>query len=86
MTNVIEVKRGEKVLEIGTGSGCQSAYIANLTENSYNDRDHQALADRTRALYDKLIDKGYTEYQHVRTKAADGYYGWEEAARSTRSS
>ena len=35
MTNVIDVKRGEKVLEIGTGSGVQSAYIANLTENAY---------------------------------------------------
>ena len=35
MTNVIDVKRGEKVLEIGTGSGVQSAYLANLTENAY---------------------------------------------------
>ena len=34
MTNVIDVKRGEKVLEIGTGSGVPSAYIANLTENA----------------------------------------------------
>src|ERR1700751_6052457 len=34
MTNVIDVKRGEKVLEIGTGSGCQAAYIANLTGKS----------------------------------------------------
>ena len=41
MTNVIDVKRGEKVLEIGTGSGVQSAYIANLTENAYRDRDHR---------------------------------------------
>ena len=32
MTNVIDVKRGEKVLEIGTGSGYQSAYLANLTD------------------------------------------------------
>jgi len=79
MTNVIDVKRGEKVLEIGTGSGCQSAYIANLTENSYTIEIIKPLADRTRALYDKLIEKGYTEYQHIHTKQADGYYGWEEA-------
>ena len=80
MTNVIDVKRGEKVLEIGTGSGVQSAYIANLTENAYTIEIIAPLAARTRALYDKLIDKGYTEYKHIKTKAADGYYGWEEAA------
>jgi protein-L-isoaspartate(D-aspartate) O-methyltransferase len=79
MTNVIDVKRGEKVLEIGTGSGVQSAYIANLTENAYTIEIIAPLAARTRALYDKLIDKGYTEYKHIKTKNADGYYGWEEA-------
>src|SRR6201985_1533895 len=79
MTNVIDVKRGEKVLEIGTGSGCQSGYIANLTENSYTIEIIKPLADRTRGVYDKAIEKGYTEFQHVHTKQADGYYGWEEA-------
>jgi protein-L-isoaspartate(D-aspartate) O-methyltransferase len=78
MTNVIDVKRGEKVLEIGTGSGVQSAYIANLTENAYTIEIIKPLAERTRVVYDKLIEKGYTEYQHVKTKNADGYYGWEE--------
>jgi len=58
MTNVIDVKRGEKVLEVGTGSGVQSAYIANLTENAYTIEIIQPLAARTRALYDRLIDKG----------------------------
>ena len=80
MTNVIDVKRGEKVLEIGTGSGVQAAYIANLTENTYTIEIIAPLAQRTRALYDRLIDKGYTEYKHIKTKAADGYYGWEQAA------
>ena len=78
MTNVIDVKRGEKVLEIGTGSGVQSAYIANLTENAYTIEIIKPLAERTRVVYDKLIEKGYTEYQHVKSKVADGYYGWEE--------
>jgi protein-L-isoaspartate(D-aspartate) O-methyltransferase len=80
MTSVIDVKRGEKVLEIGTGSGVQSAYIANLTNNAYTIEIIQPLAKRTRALYDKLIDKGYAEYKNIRSKTADGYYGWEEAA------
>ncbi len=78
MTNVIDVKRGEKVLEIGTGSGVQSAYIANLTENAFTIEIIKPLGDRTRALYDKLIDKGYTEFKHIKSKIADGYYGWEE--------
>ena len=86
MTNVIDVKRGEKVLEIGTGSGVQSAYIANLTDNAYTIEIIEPLAERTRGIYDKLIAKGYTEFKHIKTKAADGYYGWEEAGPSTRSS
>ena len=80
MTNVIDVKRGEKVLEIGTGSGVQSAYIANLTENAYTIEIIAPLAQRTRALYDRLIEKGYTEFRHIKTRNADGYYGWEDAA------
>ena len=80
MTSTIDIQPGEKVLEIGTGSGVQSAYIANLTENAYTIEIIKPLADRTRAVYDKLIEKGYTEYKYVKSKAADGYYGWEEAA------
>jgi protein-L-isoaspartate(D-aspartate) O-methyltransferase len=78
MTNVIDVKRGEKVLEIGTGSGVQAGYLANLTENTFTIEIIAPLAARTRALYDKLIAKGYTEFKHVKSKAADGYYGWAE--------
>jgi protein-L-isoaspartate(D-aspartate) O-methyltransferase len=80
MTSVIDVKRGEKVLEVGTGSGVQSAYIANLTDNAYTIEIIQPLAQRTRGVYDRLIAKGYTEYEHIKSKAADGYYGWEEHA------
>jgi protein-L-isoaspartate(D-aspartate) O-methyltransferase len=80
MTNVIDVKRGEKVLEVGTGSGVQSAYIANLTDKAYTIEIIQPLAQRTRGVYDQLIAKGYTELRHINTKSADGYYGWEEAA------
>src|SRR5262249_35322349 len=80
MTNSIDVKRGERVLEIGTGSGVQSAYLANLTESVYTIEIIKPLADRTRGIYDGLIARGYTEYTHINTRAADGYYGWQEAA------
>src|SRR5262249_30937 len=69
---------GEKVRGMGTGSGVEAAYIANLTENAYTIEIIAPLATRTRGVYDKLIDKGYTEFKHVKSKAADGYYGWEE--------
>ncbi len=80
MTSAIDVKMGEKVLEIGTGSGYQSAYLSNLTDKVWTIEIIRPLAERTRGLYDKLIERGYTEYKVINTRQADGYYGWEEAA------
>ncbi len=79
MTNTLEIRRGDKVLEIGTGSGYQSAYLSNLTPNVWSIEIIPALAKRTRAVYDELIARGYSEYRAIRTRNADGYYGWEEA-------
>ena len=78
MTNTLEIRRGDKVLEIGTGSGYQSAYLSNLTPNVWSIEIIPALARRTRALYDALIARGYSEYRAIRTRNADGYYGWAE--------
>jgi protein-L-isoaspartate(D-aspartate) O-methyltransferase len=80
MTSSIDVKPGEKVLEIGTGSGYQSAYLSNLTDKVWTIEIIKPLAERTRATYDALIARGYSEYASITTKNADGYYGWEEAA------
>jgi protein-L-isoaspartate(D-aspartate) O-methyltransferase len=80
MTNTIDVQFGEKVLEIGTGSGYQSAYLSNLTDKIWSIEIIPALAARTRGVYDALIARGYTEYQSITTRNADGYYGWEENA------
>lgn len=80
MTCSIDVQMGDKVLEIGTGSGYQSAYLANLTNRIWSIEIIPALAARTRRLYDDLISRGYTEYRSIATRNADGYYGWEEAA------
>jgi protein-L-isoaspartate(D-aspartate) O-methyltransferase len=79
MTSSIDVKMGEKVLEIGTGSGYQSAYLSNLTDKVWTIEIIKPLAERTRKLHDTLIERGYTEYQVINSKNADGYYGWEEA-------
>ena len=80
MTTVLDVRRGERVLEVGTGSGVQSAYLANLTEGTYTIEIIKPLADRTRGICDALIGRGYVEYKHISSRAADGYYGWPEAA------
>ncbi|WP_232375777.1 protein-L-isoaspartate O-methyltransferase family protein [Mesorhizobium comanense] len=80
MTNSLEIKPGDKVLEIGTGSGYQSAYLANLTGKVFSIEIIKPLAARTRALYDALIARGYSEYKAITTRNADGYYGWQEEA------
>jgi protein-L-isoaspartate(D-aspartate) O-methyltransferase len=73
------VKFGEKVLEIGTGSGYQSAYLSNLTDKVWTIEIIKPLAERTRGVYDGLIARGYTEYKSIASGHADGYYGWSEA-------
>jgi len=80
MTSSLAVKPGEKVLEIGTGSGYQSAYLSALTDKVWTIEIIKALAERTRGVYDGLIARGYTEYGSITTKNDDGYYGWEENA------
>ena len=80
MTSTIDVSQGEKVLEVGTGSGYQSAYLANLTDKVWTIEIIRPLAERTRGVYDGMIETGYTEYKAITTKQGDGYYGWEEAA------
>jgi protein-L-isoaspartate(D-aspartate) O-methyltransferase len=78
MTSTLNITKGEKVLEVGTGSGYQSAYLSHLTDKVYTIEIIKPLAERTRATYDGLIARGYSEFKGVSTKNADGYYGWEE--------
>ena len=80
MTNSLDVQFTDKVLEIGTGSGYQSAYLSNLTEKVWSIEIIKALAERTGGIRADLIARGYTEYKSITTKNDDGYYGWPEAA------
>jgi protein-L-isoaspartate(D-aspartate) O-methyltransferase len=54
--------------------------LSNLTPNVFSIEIIAPLAQRTRALYDSLIARGYSEYAAITTKNADGYYGWPEQA------
>ena len=80
MTELVEPDGTGRVLEIGTGSGYQSAYLANLTDKVWTIEIIRPLAERTRGVYDALIERGYTEYKAINSRNADGYYGWQEAA------
>ena len=68
------------MLEIGTGSGFQSALLTYLTPHVHSIEIIPELAGRTRGVYDRLIGAGYREYAAIATRSGDGYYGWEEAA------
>ncbi len=74
MTQVLQIKPGEKVLEIGTGSGYQAAILAELTDQVYTIEIREALAKQARERLYKL------GYKKVQVKYGDGYFGWEEFA------
>ena len=74
MTEAAEVSEGDKVLEVGTGSGYQAAILAEVGREVYTIEIIPELAERARAL---LAELGYTKV-HVRT--GDGYAGWKEHA------
>jgi protein-L-isoaspartate(D-aspartate) O-methyltransferase len=79
MTSVLDVKPGEKALEVGTGSGYQAAYLAQLTDKVWTVEIIKPLAERTRGIYDELIRRGYAEYKVIQSRNSDGYHGWAEA-------
>jgi protein-L-isoaspartate(D-aspartate) O-methyltransferase len=74
MTQALELSGHEKTLEIGTGSGYQTAILAELSKTVYTiDRIH-ALIRKSRELLEKL------GYSNIRFKAFDGTLGWKEYA------
>ena len=75
MTELLELEPGDKVLEIGTGSGYQAAILAEMGYvEVYTIEIVPELAERAGNILDEL---GYTD---VHIKQADGYYGWAEHA------
>jgi protein-L-isoaspartate(D-aspartate) O-methyltransferase len=78
MTSALAVQPTDRVLEVGTGSGYQSALLSYLTPNVFTIEIIPGLARRTRRIYDALIAAGYVEYNSISTKTDDGYYGWQD--------
>ena len=74
MTEQLEPRPADRVLEIGTGSGYQAAVLAELVEKVYTIEIIEDLAKRAATDLQRL---GYT---NVYVRAGDGYKGWPEAA------
>ena len=74
MTELLEIKPGDKILEIGTGSGYQAAVLSELTPNVFTIEIIEKLGERAKSTFSSL------GYNTIRVKTGDGYEGWPEYA------
>ena len=74
MTEALDVRPGDRVLEIGTGSGYQAAVLARLAKEVYTIEIVEPLAERARATLSAL------GYRNVHVRTGNGYLGWPEHA------
>jgi len=74
MTEALELEPGDRVLEIGTGSGYQAAVLLELGMEVYSIEIVGPLADSAATVLEEL------ETANLKLKHADGYFGWEQAA------
>jgi len=72
MTQALELKKDDRVLEIGTGSGYQAAILAQIVYRVYTVERKRSLYMQARNLFDNL------NYHNIVTKYADGTKGWPE--------
>jgi protein-L-isoaspartate(D-aspartate) O-methyltransferase len=72
MTDLLELDEGSTVLEIGTGSGYQTAILAEIARQVYSIEIIAALAANARKLLQEL------GYANILIKSGDGYHGWPE--------
>ena len=72
MTQALELKGDERILEIGTGSGYQAAVLAEIVDRVYTIERNNTLFLNTKKLFDKL------KYHNIVTKYSDGTLGWSQ--------
>ncbi|MBF0211655.1 MAG: protein-L-isoaspartate(D-aspartate) O-methyltransferase [Desulfamplus sp.] len=70
MTQSLQLKKSDRVLEIGTGSGYQAAILAHIVSRVYTIERNNTLFMRTRKLFDTL------KYHNIVTRYSDGTIGW----------
>jgi protein-L-isoaspartate(D-aspartate) O-methyltransferase len=74
MTDLLNLQPGQRVLEVGTGSGYQAAILAELGTRVYTIEIIEELGERARRDLEAL------GYDNVEVRIDDGYYGWESEA------
>ena len=74
MTELLKLQEGEKVLEIGTGSGYQAAILAEIAGEVYSIERHEPLASKAENILKNL------DYTNSYIKVGDGTLGWKEEA------
>ena len=74
MTDLLQPQPGQRVLEIGTGSGYQAAVLSRLVSRVYSMEIIAELASESRQRLQRL------GYENISIRAADGYNGWPEEA------
>ncbi len=74
MTELLQLRSTDRVLEIGTGSGYQAAILSEIVAEVYTIEIVEALALEATERLERL------GYSNIHTLHADGYYGWEEHA------
>ncbi len=74
MTEALELKGGEKILEIGTGTGYQAAVLAEMGCRVFSIERIPALAERARTILAQL------GYHHIAIRVGDGTFGWQQYA------
>lgn len=74
MTDLLDLKHSDRVLEIGTGSGYQAAVLAEIVKEVYTIEVIRELGISAAERLEKL------GYKNINTRIGDGYYGWKENA------
>src|SRR2546430_1848389 len=74
MIEAAEVKRGDRVLDVGTGSGYAAAVLSGIAGKVYTIERHGALAEAAKRRFAKL------GYRNIEVRHGDGTLGWPEAA------
>ncbi|MFC2167848.1 protein-L-isoaspartate(D-aspartate) O-methyltransferase [Acidobacteriota bacterium] len=74
MTEVLKLENNAKVLEIGTGSGYQTAILAEIVKEVFSVEIIESLSKKSRSILEKL------GYINIQFKVGDGSYGWQEFA------
>lgn len=74
MTDLLQLKPGDHVLEIGTGSGYQAAILGQMTDSVFTIEIIKPLGREARRTFERL------GYSNIESRIGDGYYGWKEHA------